>query len=101
MFDHYLKVPEKLTTIKMIPLVPQKKIRSASSTTWYRPGDSFKDKDTAEIANLPVTEGKNRNLKLGDLFGKITQAGDPGHKNQRRRTAIRTDEGADENRRKS
>ncbi len=54
----------------MITLVPKRKFEVPVQAACISP-DVFKDKDTAEIANLPVTEG-NRNLKLGDLF-EITQ----------------------------
>jgi formylmethanofuran dehydrogenase subunit C len=50
----------------MITLVPKKKFEVPVQAACINP-DVFKGKDTAEIANLPVTEG-NRNLKLGDLF---------------------------------
>ena len=50
----------------MIILIPKRKFEVPVQAASISP-DVFKGKDTAEIANLPVTEG-NRNLKLGDLF---------------------------------
>jgi formylmethanofuran dehydrogenase subunit C len=50
----------------MITLVPLRKFEVPVQAACISP-DVFKGKDTAEIANLPVTEG-NRNLKLADLF---------------------------------
>ena len=50
----------------MIILIPKRKFEVPVQAACISP-DVFKGKDTAEIANLPVTEG-NRNLKLGDLF---------------------------------
>ena len=50
----------------MIVLVPKRKFEVPVQAASISP-DIFKEKDTAEIANLPITEG-NRNLKLGDLF---------------------------------
>jgi formylmethanofuran dehydrogenase subunit C len=50
----------------MIILIPKRKFEVPVQAACISP-DVFKGKDTAEIANLPVTEG-NRNVKLGDLF---------------------------------
>jgi len=50
----------------MIVLIPKRKFEVPVQAASISP-DVFKGKTTAEIANLPVTEG-NRNLKLGDLF---------------------------------
>jgi len=50
----------------MIVLIPKRKFEVPVQAANISP-DVFKGKTTAEIANLPVTEG-NRNLKLGDLF---------------------------------
>ena len=50
----------------MIVLTPKKEFDVPIQAACISP-DVFKGKDSAEIANMPVTEG-NRNLKLGDLF---------------------------------
>ena len=50
----------------MIVLIPKRKFEVPVQAACISP-DVFRGKDTAEIANLPVTEG-NRPLKLGDLF---------------------------------
>jgi formylmethanofuran dehydrogenase subunit C len=50
----------------MITLIPKRKFDVPVQAACISP-DVFRDKSTAEIANLPVTEG-NRNLLLGDLF---------------------------------
>ncbi len=82
----------------MITLTPKRKFEVPIQAACISP-DIFKGKDTAEIANLPVTEG-NCPLKLGDLFEiqednaetpDITINGDAG-KVKRIGTAMKTGE---------
>ena len=54
----------------MITLIPKRKFEVPVQAACISP-DVFKGKTTAEIANLPVTEG-NRQLKLCNLF-EITE----------------------------